>query len=319
MMHSMQFFSFTSDAWTTHANRCIHWCSMTLHFINESWCLKKLLLDITQLEYSSNNVEISNAWNTTFLKYKMKLNCLSAVVLDGGGNFQKAGRSLAAGTPALVYWCACHRLHLVTKFLFKNGPDLLLMLFKKCSNILAKFSRSFQFSYTLQIQQAKYNVSRSLVQPISVRWNSSFNMFASIFENKEPLIATLIEEGEDDLGLTDNEWFLLEFIVPWSEAITKSINTLQSDTRSTIDLVYVQLQILHNEAEDLDRSKPVKNQVNAFQIVDFKKKLGKTLKDALNNYFPEKERIYHNSNKNYSEKKNHFLVLIFFLFGIMEN
>lgn len=99
-------------------------------------------------------------------------------------------------------------------------------------------------------------------------------MLSSLSKNKLAIIATLEKEDVADMNFNDNEWFVLEFVAAWGEVITKTINLLQSDKTSTIDLIFVQIQMLKFEAEDLEKSKVIRNQVNAHEFVNFKKSMG---------------------------------------------
>ena len=43
------YYSITSDGWSTSLNKKIHWCSTTIHFIDEDWNIRRRLLDIGDL------------------------------------------------------------------------------------------------------------------------------------------------------------------------------------------------------------------------------------------------------------------------------
>lgn len=211
-------------------------------------------MDLGQLEYSASNTAIIKVWESIFTANKLDKTKIAAFVLDGGKNFQLAGRKFSSGTQASVFWCACHRVNLISKWLFKKGPRVLGNLFKKGKKIMAKFARSFQLSFTFRQQQMKFGGNRSLVQPIDVRWNSAFDMFCSMVENKEALNSALVIEGASSLCFSEEDWTILEFISGWSGILTNMITTLQSDTTATIDLVYMQLQILFFEAKSLQKA-----------------------------------------------------------------
>ena len=257
-----------------------------------------------QLPYSTNNEAILDVWNAIFKQNSVSKKNLICAVLDGGGNFQKAGRAFTSESSAFTHWCACHRLHLVTKCLFKKGPSILKKIHEKANEIASKIARSYQFSFTLKTQQQKLNLSKSVTQATAIRWNSSFEMITSLVLNKEAIKETIKMENLDNLSLNENEWYIMEFLSQWCEPITKSIIVLQADSKATIDLVLVQLAILHFEAEKLLNAKPIRDQVNAHEVVNFKKSLGKALQGALNTYFPKEERLYGASSK----KRFHLLV-----------
>src|SRR3990167_9735513 len=52
-------FAFTSDSCTTSCNKTIHWCSLTVH---DNFVLKRCLVDVLQLAYSSTNTAILEIW-----------------------------------------------------------------------------------------------------------------------------------------------------------------------------------------------------------------------------------------------------------------
>ena len=311
-MHNNDSFAFTSDSWTTSCNKTIHWCSLTVHLISSDFVLKRCLMDVMQLPYSSTNTAILEIWEDCFKKYNLKKANVAGIVLDGGGNFQLAGKRFAENTSGIVLWCACHRLNLVTKFLFKNGPDELKKLFTIANKIVAKYNRSFQFSFTFKEQQILFGTKGTLILPIGTRWNSYFDMLRSLASNQSAVEATLIAEGEEGLELTSREWTIMSAVVTWSSCITKPLDFLQGDLDITVDEVFVKLCILDFTAKEMINQ-------NQFQgnesLKGFGISLGNTLVKALEKYFPKNEKIDKQSGV-YSQKKYKFIVsVLIFQFG----
>ena len=84
----------------------VHWCSLTVHFIDEEWVLRTCLLDIRQLPYSADNEAIVVAWNSIFKNYGLnQQKNLVAAVTDGGSAFQLAAKIFTSSTNAITHWC----------------------------------------------------------------------------------------------------------------------------------------------------------------------------------------------------------------------
>lgn len=91
--------SFTSNSWTTSVDKEIHWCSLTVHYICNDWVMRRCLIDIGQLSYSSNNCAIIELWQNIFHNNKLERKKVVAAVFEGGSNFQLAGRKFLPSTP----------------------------------------------------------------------------------------------------------------------------------------------------------------------------------------------------------------------------
>ena len=280
-----------------------------MHTIDDNWKLKKFLLDLGQLPYTSSNNEIISIWKAIFDDYNLESSRLSGVVLDGGANFQLAGRKFVHNTTARVIWCFCHRMHLVIKYLFKKGPPELKNIHTRACNIVSKFARSWKFSYTFRVQQEKFGSSGTLIQSIPTRWNTCFDMFRSLVKNKEAVQQALEEENFSNLGLTDTEWLIMEVLVQWSKCITETIDFMQSDTQSRIDCAFPRLAALQHEAQKLITKKkfPGQDRQN-INTIAFAINLGKALKCALNQYFPINEVIVTGIGERQSKKSYNLLV-----------
>lgn len=102
---------------------------MTIHYLTNNWELKSLLIDIGSFEdNSATSTIIKGLWDYQLSKWKLNEKDLSGCTLDGGGNYQKASRSLQV----FNLWCVCHWLDLVVKFSVKH--KLVFTVCKKLKN-----------------------------------------------------------------------------------------------------------------------------------------------------------------------------------------
>ena len=118
----------------------------------------------------------------------------------------------------------------------------------RASNIVAKYSRSWKFSYTFRKQQEKFGTHGALITAVATRWNTNFDMFRSLTKNKEAAKKTCEIENTKSLMFTDVEWLIMELFVDWSKCITETIDFMQSDQLSRIDCAFARLYFFEKSA-----------------------------------------------------------------------
>lgn len=87
-------------------------------------------------------------------------------------------------------------------------------LLKKFHRIVGHFKHSNKaFGRLKEIQQFLEIPVHSLLQEVTVRWNSAFMMAQRLVEKKEAINRYALEEGDLSLTLLGKEWDILEELV----------------------------------------------------------------------------------------------------------
>jgi len=103
--------------------------------------------------------------------------------------------------------CLVHSINLIAK----SGSDEIKDVYKKVKSIVEFFKRSPQASIKLRNAQDQMDGYKTLklIQDVSTRWNSTFDMFQRILDTKEPLISTIAILGNVE-NLTHAAFELIE-------------------------------------------------------------------------------------------------------------
>ena len=104
--------------------------------------------------------------------------------------------------------CFAHTLQLVVSDSQRAVKDVLAI----SRSIVGKFRHSVLAQQQLEDQQEKFGVAhKKLIQDVQTRWNSTYNMLVSLYEQKQVLGAytTLYEK----ISLTVQQWVLINNIV----------------------------------------------------------------------------------------------------------
>lgn len=325
----------TSDGWTTTINKEIHWVAITVHWIDQDWRLSCLVIDISQLCLNATHQEILKLWGAAFQCYKLSKSAMEAVVLDGGSNFQLASEKFIAQTSSSRHWCACHRLHLVAKYIFEHGPNTLKDLDTKARKIVKLQSKSQPWFTLFRQYQEQFETSGTLAAPVPTRWNSVFKMFRTLAANRKAVTEVMHSDSKEahswqGKALSRDEWALLEMIAIWSECLSEALDHLQGEKYSTIDLVWVKLQALSMEANLLVSNgnfSSVGTRLNQLDPGDltlantFATQIGIALAKALEVYFPMNVPVDSKGNVPPSDRKklgyqDYVSIIYFFLLAI---
>ena len=182
------YYSFTSDGWTSSKNKKLHWSATTMHWIDEHWRFRRVLLDIGDLGVSATAAVISELWDTQINAWGLSKDKLVSCVVDGAANYQ------AASKKQVLYniWCHCHRLHLLSKEILCHPR--IYPIYQKCKKITKYLNKSRAANSLLEVQ---------IKQPGDTRWNSSHLMFQTLIKNQEVLDRALV--GSKLTGLDDAE------------------------------------------------------------------------------------------------------------------
>ena len=186
--------AFTTDIWTTQYNNLL-FQSLTLHFINNRFELKRLLVKLDYFGENHTGEIILEKLDSLIKGLKLEQKTHTWATTDGGTNVLKAMRlSKASQLPSINdnLWCADHQIHLIVTDALKAVPAW-KEVSSKLSKLVGHFNHSPKNSSILRKIALDFKQSRTkLVQNVSTRWNSDLKMLQSIID-LEGCIAKMAE------------------------------------------------------------------------------------------------------------------------------
>lgn len=220
----------TSDIWTSTAGH--DYFSVTIHFLNASWELTQLALEVKRFEGATHTAElIAENWHATFEKWGLS-NKVIAMLTDGAANM-KAAVSL---TSIQGFTCNIHLLQLVLKnsCFVKSSVCNLLSTAKK---IVTHFHHSVNSSKVLRQAQATLGVPlHELIQDEPTRWNSTFHMLQRLVEQRTA-ITVATSSINLNVQLMNSDWILAENLVKILKLFDEATNSLSSSKATLGDVI----------------------------------------------------------------------------------
>lgn len=103
--------------------------------------------------------------------------------------------------------CFAHTLNLIANDGLKNTTDLR----EKCRNIVSYFHRSVTEARALEATQTQLNIKKQkLIQEVSTRWNSTYEMLSRLEEQEEAVKVALTRLDNPVCGLEKEDWLILK-------------------------------------------------------------------------------------------------------------
>ncbi|XP_065665701.1 uncharacterized protein LOC136087123 [Hydra vulgaris] len=236
--------AFTTDIWTTQYNN-LSFQSLTLHFINNRFELKRLLVKLDYFGEKHTGEIILEKLDSLIKGLKLEQKTHTWATTDGGTNVLKAMRlGKASQLPSINdnLWCADHQIHLIVTDALKAVPAW-KELSSKLSKLVGHFNHSPENSSILRKIALDFKQSRTkLVQNVSTRWNSDLKMLQSIID-LEGCIAKMAETSTVIEGFLPSldEILIMKGVLNCLEPLEKMSRALSSDKEPTMNLVFMQL------------------------------------------------------------------------------
>ena len=216
--------------------------SLTLHFINNRFELKRLLVKLDYFGEKHTGEIILEKLDSLIKGLKLEQKTHTWATTDGGTNVLKAMRlSKASQLPSINdnLWCADHQIHLIVTDALKAVPAW-KELSSKLSKLVGHFNHSPKNSSILRKIALDFKQSRTkLVQNVSTRWNSDLKMLQSIID-LEGCIAKMAETSTVIEGFLPSldEILIMKGVLNCLEKMSRA---LSSDKEPTMNLVFMQL------------------------------------------------------------------------------
>lgn len=238
--------SLTSDAWSDPSIG-VGLLSLTAHWLTEEFERRQVILAATPLDESHTGEYLASKLTKLCEEYQIPKTRIHVLLRDGGANMVKAMRL----TEIDSITCFAHTLQLVVSdgILSQRVVKDVLAISR---SIVGKFRHSILAQQQLEEQQEKFGVAQKrLVQDVQTRWNSTYNMLVSLYEQKQVLgaYATLY----DLPSLTAQQWILINNIVdtlgPFAD-ITKEVSNSQTSASVILPMLKMLRLLLAREHEE---------------------------------------------------------------------
>ena len=226
----------TTDAWTSLATES--YVTVMVHYITKEWQMKSAVLDTSELDerHSAENLAIrlelvKADWN---LEGKIRV-----CVRDNAFN-QAAARRLIDDWEDLP--CFAHTLQLAVNagFAIEEVNELI----KKSGKLVGFFKKSTSASTALESAQECYKVVKHrLIQSCKTRWNSVYEMFHRLDEQKQCVQAVLSDRSvvtaakEESLSLTAAQWNKIASLLPVLEGQQIATTAMSSEQNVSVSCV----------------------------------------------------------------------------------
>jgi hypothetical protein len=201
--------SLTTDIWTSDPKDC--YLGITIHYINNNWELKNLLLDIIPINGSHRAELITSKLSQLFEEFNISQNIL-AMTTDNGSNMIACGNQLATeldqefnNMSFIHFRCAAHIINLAVKAGMKYVGDEI----KKLCQFVVKLKNSpLLLDKLLEICTIRKVKFLKPILDIDTCWNSTYLMIVRqiLMQNVSELLVTTNPEDLDNLFPTISEW-----------------------------------------------------------------------------------------------------------------
>ena len=245
-LDGIQYFSFTTDAWSTQCNNA-SLLGLTAHWITDSFERRSSVLNAVLLEDSHTAAYICEKLKNSLSTWNIKDHQVHLFVRDNASNMIRAMSD--AGFTDLG--CFAHTLQLVVHDGVLSQRAVLDML-ALCRRIVGHFKHSSVGCDRLrQIQQNLALPQHKLKQDVPTRWNSSLYMLQSVVEQKMALAAYATEHDiplltSHQLDLADKVIAVLSPV----EEITQMISTETAAVSVIIPVVRGLMKTLEKHNND---------------------------------------------------------------------
>eukprot|EP00057_Strongylocentrotus_purpuratus_P035145 XP_797872.3 PREDICTED: zinc finger BED domain-containing protein 1-like [Strongylocentrotus purpuratus] len=241
----VQHVSYTTDCWTSIGTR--DYMTVTAHTIDEDWCRANFVLETKPVVGVGEEADQPQRHTTEALQNQLErvvedwgLRRKSvAVVHDNAANVRRIGE----GIDAADVGCAAHTLQLCVNTALDSAPAN-RTLSAAASRLVGHFKHSVVASKALEAEQRQMGIpEHKLVQSMKVRWNSTFDMFKRLKEQRWAICRVLSDRRHTNLGdartleLKDEQWRLLDGLISALEPFKVATTVLSGEEQTTLSVV----------------------------------------------------------------------------------
>ncbi|XP_030760921.1 zinc finger BED domain-containing protein 1-like [Sitophilus oryzae] len=241
ILKNVKYVAITSDSWSSRATES--YLTVTCHFVSSNFELKSAVLSTKPLENGVNHTaeNISCALKDLFVEWGIE-NKISGIVTDNAANMMKACDLLKKKSLP----CFAHTINLVVQDTISISPlkDVLI----KCKEIV-RFMKSSNIAADMFKKEQDTATPYKLIQEVSTRWNSAFQMVKRIVQTSDALNKTLLKIPRAPQPLAAEEIIILKEVVDVLACFEEATTKVSGTKYVTISFVIPIVQGIHNTLE----------------------------------------------------------------------
>ena len=229
------YIAFTTDSWTSLNNDSF--VAITVHYIDSIECvLKSYLLGCYYFEQAHTAINLSEFMNKCFDEWGISEK-IKIAVSDNAANITSA---ISLNSNWRHMPCLAHGINLIAQ----SGLLDIQYIHKKVKSIVEFFKRSTK-SY-IKLKQTQTQMGQpllKLIQDVSTRWNSTYDMFQRCIDIKDPLISTIALIGKIE-NLSPDDFDIMEHYCSIFKPFKEMTVELSSEKGVSISKVIITMQCI---------------------------------------------------------------------------
>ena len=213
LLKSQAAVAFTSDHWTSLATE--GYITMTAHFIDKDWNFQNSVLATRKVTDRHTGENTAHEIRAIASEFGLTDNQVAGIVTDNASNMVSCVEHL--------HWphirCFAHTLQLSIRKGF-DTVDAISKTIAASKKLVNHFRKSVIATNELHVRQNQLNIlENNLIIDCPTRWNSTFDMFERLQEQRMAVYAVLHDKnttkGSDArvLDLHENQWLIMDAMV----------------------------------------------------------------------------------------------------------
>jgi hypothetical protein len=226
----------TTDAWTALTTES--YVTVTVHFFSD-WVLQSAILQTRSMPERHTAENMAHVLQAAVDHWGIA-GKVAACVHDNASNILLANSRYLEWES---HRCFAHTLQLAINDGFKLGSVSTVV--GGASRLVSHFHHSTVATEALKGKQAEQNLPQHrLIQHVKTRWNSIYDMFERLLEQRWALAAVLSDRGftkltdARTLELADASWHVMEELLPVLKSLKCATTALCGETELSISMVH---------------------------------------------------------------------------------
>lgn len=226
-----------TDGWTSRATES--YITVTAHYVNKDWEIESPVLQTRPIYEAHTSDNLAEVLKEAVLEWKLdRQNTTIPVTTDNAKNIVNA--SNAAGLSPHI-GCFARTVNLASQ---KGlGVNQISRLLGKVRRVVTFFHKSTTAAAALKAKQEMLQLPpHKLVQGVTTRWNSSYDMLTRYLEQQAAVYSALTEKDvkksvKDLITLSDQDVTVLEDVVQVLKPMKTVTTLLSSEQQPTVSMV----------------------------------------------------------------------------------